>query len=1603
MAVFSQTWTLTKKNLRIVALRHPFSTVLRAVLLPILFMFFISYAKNFFVPPSSFGIGSATPVRSLENALDAAQGGRNKVVFVNNGLTGGDVETVINSVSETVRSAGRQVAVVQSDLDLLTECPSSLRGVSTCFAAANFHSSPSEGTGGIWNYTLRADGALGERIYVENHDNDAELYILPFQHAIDSEIASISGSSLPSSVNEYPFTPRTAEERADQIRHSYMGALINILAVAFFIGICGITYQLTGHMASERELGMSQLIEAMTPNKHVWHTQMARLLANHLAFDIIYLPSWIIMAAIMRALVFPSCSYGVIIIYHLLAGLALSSFSILGGSLFHKAQLSGIIVVIVSIVLAVIAQVTKTRSAGAVAILSLLFPPMNYTYFMILLARFERQDRAANLVEGAPKSPWQLPGIAFWVFLIIQIFVFPAIGAFVERSLYGTASKTRKMTLDSADGPPVSIKLTNFTKRWQPSWWHRKVMRRLGAAPKETVLAVNDLSLSALRGQIMVLLGANGSGKSTTLDAISGLNTISSGTIEVDGNGGLGLCPQKNVMWDELTVFEHVKIFNRLKAPSSTRDSKEQITGLIRSCDLAHKVNAKAGTLSGGQKRKLQLAMMFTGGSRVCCVDEVSSGIDPLSRRKIWDILLAERGARTMLLTTHFLDEADFLSDFIVVLSRGNLKAEGTAVELKHKLGGGYRIVFDNALVQHAPKALENTPRKVLFDKTVYEVPDSAQASVLTAALEREGITQYQVNGPTIEDVFLKLAEEIHEQSSEPETVVQEANAKTLDNADPSKASDSDPGLEVKTEKDQLEMTTGRGTGLVTQTWVLFLKRLAIVRRNWLPYAVAVLIPVAAAGLVTLFLQGFSGASCSPGSSTNTPKSVNFAQTSILKDGLLIPVGPLSAVTPRALALAAGIDESSFHLVNSLSEFNSYVTDNYANVTPGGFFLEPNAAPTFAYVADNYQIYWSLLTQSVLDAVLANTTIATTYQSFAVPYSPGAGDTLQLILYFGLAMCAFTGFFALYPTMERIRKVRALHYSNGVRAAPLWIAYTLFDFIFVLLVSALVTIIFVRASDVWYAPGYLFIVFFLYGFTSILLSYVVSLFVTSQLAAFAFMAGGQAVFFLLYFIAYMSILTYSQAAYIDRDIKTAHFTLGLITPSGNLLRSLLLSLNSFSLLCRGDSVASYPGAITVYGGPILYLIGQAIVLFTILVWWDSGYKPAFLLRSTHKHPHVEETGEPRGADVIAETHRTEQSTDRLRVLHLSKHFGKNTAVSDLTFGIRAGETFALLGPNGAGKSTTISLIRGDERPSSSPDNTTGGDVLIENVSITQHRSAARAFLGVCPQFDATDAGLSVSEHLRLYARIRGVPAAGGALAANVTAALRAVGLPSDRHSATRMASTLSGGNRRKLSLAIALTGNPAALVLDEPSSGMDAAAKRVMWRTLRPGGAVAAPGRALLVTTHSMEEADALATRAGIMAGRLLAVGTAEELRERFADGWVVQLVLGEGLKGEGEMERVKAWVRENVAGAVLDERVGTHGQLRFVAPWGKGEGKGGDDDDGLATSTSVQKSGGIAALFGLLERSKAELGIAYYSVGRTTLDQVFLSIVGRHDVQEES
>ena len=250
------------------------------------------------------------------------------------------------------------------------------------------------------------------------------------------------------------------------------------------------------------------------PNLRRWVPQVARILSYHLGFSIMYLPGWIIIGIVLASGLFSETARIITVFYHILAGFSLASFSILGAVFFKKAQLSGITVSIVTLLLGILAQVLgSTQHAVTVAILSFLFAPCNYVFYIIYLARYEQQQLPANLLKAAPNN-WNLPGIALWVFLIIQIFLYPILAVFIERWVHGTASKGRTVVRGLGPAPAAegsisgTVELRNFSKHYYPTWFQywTNFFRQ---SPKTAVVAVDDLTLTAGRGQILVLVRSN--------------------------------------------------------------------------------------------------------------------------------------------------------------------------------------------------------------------------------------------------------------------------------------------------------------------------------------------------------------------------------------------------------------------------------------------------------------------------------------------------------------------------------------------------------------------------------------------------------------------------------------------------------------------------------------------------------------------------------------------------------------------------------------------------------------------------------------------------------------------------------------------------------------------------------------------------------------------------------------------------------------------------------------------------------------------------------------------------------------------------------------
>src|SRR5215208_2037034 len=215
----------------------------------------------------------------------------------------------------------------------------------------------------------------------------------------------------------------------------------------------------------------------------------------------------------------------------------------------------------------------------------------------------------------------------------------------------------------------------------------------------DDVIAVDGLDLQVQIGECFGLLGPNGAGKTTTIEICEGLLAPDAGTVEVlgmqwarDGNAlraRLGIQLQETQLSEKLTVEESVRLF-RSFYPSGR--SVEETIGLVQ---LEEKRRARVGTLSGGQKQRLAVACALVGDPDLLFLDEPTTGLDPQSRRQLWDIIDAFRSeGGTTVLTTHYMDEAERLCDHVAIVDHGRVISLGTPRELIASLGAGHVVEF---------------------------------------------------------------------------------------------------------------------------------------------------------------------------------------------------------------------------------------------------------------------------------------------------------------------------------------------------------------------------------------------------------------------------------------------------------------------------------------------------------------------------------------------------------------------------------------------------------------------------------------------------------------------------------------------------------------------------------------------------------------------------------------------------------------------------------------------------------------------------------------------------------------------------------------------
>ncbi|MFI0357503.1 ATP-binding cassette domain-containing protein [Actinomadura sp. 9N407] len=285
-------------------------------------------------------------------------------------------------------------------------------------------------------------------------------------------------------------------------------------------------------------------------------------------------------------------------------------------------------------------------------------------------------------------------------------------------------------------------------------------------------VVLDGIDLAVPEGTIFSLLGPNGAGKTTTVQILSTLTPADGGTIQVAGHdlarkpddvrGAIGVTGQYSAVDKLLTGEENLLLMADLHH-LSRRDGKHKAKELLERFDLVEAGGKTAATYSGGMQRRLDLAMTLVGDPRLIFLDEPTTGLDPRSRRSMWQIVrdLVSTGV-TIFLTTQYLEEADELADRIALLDHGRLIAEGTAEELKRLIPGGHiQLTFTDTKLLDAARDLVGvgaTDPEALTLQVPSDGGVRAVRELLTLLDERSiDVAEMSVHTPDLDDVFLTL------------------------------------------------------------------------------------------------------------------------------------------------------------------------------------------------------------------------------------------------------------------------------------------------------------------------------------------------------------------------------------------------------------------------------------------------------------------------------------------------------------------------------------------------------------------------------------------------------------------------------------------------------------------------------------------------------------------------------------------------------------------------------------------------------------------------------------------------------------------------------
>ncbi|CAG9810453.1 unnamed protein product [Chironomus riparius] len=1072
--------------------------------------------------------------------------------------------------------------------------------------------------------------------------------------------------------------------------------------------------------------------------------------------------------------------------------------------------------------------------------------------------------------------------------------------------------------------------------------------------------AVKNFSLKLYENQITVLLGHNGAGKTTAMSMLTGLYQPTSGTAVINGHDiktniddarmSLGVCPQHDVLFEELTVQEHLEFFCKLKGMTDKSNIQGDIHKYTNLLGISEKLNSESRTLSGGQKRRLSIAIALCADSKFVIMDEATSGMDPSSRRHLWDLLIAEKKNRTILITTHFMDEADVLGDRIAIMSEGQLRTVGSSFFLKKTFGTGYRLTcvkqagFDSKVVldmikEIIPTALKECEGETeaifvlekdslpIFDHVFKKLEDNS---------EKLKISSFGCSFTSLEDVFLKLA---HSDLGSPACIRNDSTA-----------------IEVEVHKD-FQKIDGM-TGILYQIYAMIFKKIHVIRRSWMMFLILGILSFVAIFLIPKMLE----------IKPYEPSELNISFDTYEKTETLIDIRQNSSFLTQYESLFHGKDivtkvseDIEDHIIKKSKK--SIGTVNHDNLIA----LSVDNSRIIAWF--NTQPYHTMpLTINTVNRAILKSVGGSDYDISLTnhPYEKSNNkldfikDVASSLGNFVLNFIVILFLLIIWPMIyighyikEREMRFKFLQFICSTNRLVFWFTNLIFDYILFILICLVLfgCIVCLNYDKEQQLEEFkiLMTIGSSFGFSWICFIYAFSYLFSKP------SSGETMLLFTSIILCILSAIDYALQAGLKNPLYKF---------LANIYHWIGMMFAPFTLV-KINTIVSASARPFEYSKIENYIILNIMsgCIFLLIVLLNDYNLFAFIFYKTTKPANAFSAIQNYDDDVqkeIQEVHNmSSQSIDtsNLVLKNLIKTYKNNFAVRDLSLNVKQHECFGLLGVNGAGKTTTFKMMTGDEL-------ITSGDIWIKGKCLKTQLLEAHKFIGYCPQFDNCIPELTGRETLKIFALIRGIKMD------EITEMINQIASELDfKQHLDKQVKAYSGGNKRKLSTALALLGNPELIFLDECTTGVDPQARRQIWNAIKRIRDNHRLSSSIVITSHSMDECEALCTRIGIMvAGQFQCLGPVQHLKNKFSKGFV--LTIKTGFTDENLTEKVKQKIVEKFRSAELKENY-------------------------LDILTYHLKNIDLkySEVFRKLAEIKNEMGIKDYALTQMSLEQVFLNI----------